>query len=139
MPIFMPPTLYNDRVYVDGGVSGGIALDIAKKDGMQKFFVVLSREKGYRKKPIKYQGALKAYYRQYPAVTEAMLNRHVNYNRTLEELEEMESEGKAYLVYPEVMPVSNRETNYGKLSESYRLGYEQGKKDVPQWKEFLLK
>ena len=108
-----------------------------KKDGMKKYFVVLTREKGYRKKPIKYEGAIKAYYRKYPVVAEAMLKRHIIYNQTLEELEELEREGKAFLVYPEVMPVSNREVNFHKLSESYQLGYKQGKRDVPAWKEFL--
>jgi len=139
MPIFMPPTYYDDHYYVDGGLGGGIAIDIARKDGMKKFFVVLSREKGYRKQPAKYRGALKAYYRKYPIVTEALLNRHVLYNQCLEELEELESEGKAFLVYPDTMPVSNREVNYHKLSESYRLGYEQGRRDLSKWQKFLSK
>jgi predicted patatin/cPLA2 family phospholipase len=139
MPIFMPPTYYDDRYYVDGGLGGGIALDIAKRDGMKKFFVVLTREKGYRKTPVRYQGALKAYYRKYPAVIEAMLNRHTVYNRTLDELEELEHDGRAFLVYPESMPVSNRETDYRKLTESYRMGYEQGKRDFPIWQEYLQK
>ncbi len=138
MPIFMPPTQYDEHYYVDGGLGGGIALDIAKKDGIKKFFVVLTREKGYRKKPMKYQGAVKAYYRKYPSVVEAILRRHIVYNQTLEELEELESEGKAFLVYPEIMPVSSKEVNYRKLSESYRLGYAQGKRDLPKWKDFLL-
>ena len=51
----------------------------------------------------------------------------------------MESEGKAFLVYPDIMPVSNREVNYHKLSESYRLGYEQGRRDLVKWKKFLSK
>ena len=139
MPIFMPPTYYKDHYYVDGGLGGGIALDIAKKDALKKFFVILSREKGYRKKPVKYKGAVKAYYRKYPVVTEAMLNRHAIYNQTLEELEELENDGKAFLVYPETMPISNREVNYHKLSESYRLGYEQGRRDLPKWQKFLSK
>lgn len=139
MPIFMPPTYYDGHYYVDGGLGGGIAYDIAKKDGMKKFFVVLSREKGYRKQPVKYKGAIKAYYRKYPIVTEALLNRHVAYNRTLDELEELEREGKAYLVYPKTMPVSNREVNFHKLAESYRLGYQQGRCDLPKWLEFLSK
>lgn len=137
MPIFMPPTYYNEHYYVDGGLGGGIALDIAKKDGMKKFFVVLTREKGYRKKPVKYRGILKAYYRKFPGVVEALMKRHIVYNRTLDELEELENEGRAFLVYPDIMPVSNRETSHQKLTESYRLGYEQGKRDLPEWKAFL--
>lgn len=137
LPILMPETYYDGHHYLDGGLAGGIALDIAKKDGFKKFFVVLTRERGYRKEPVKYTGLIKAHYRKYPLVVEALMNRHIIYNRILEELESLESEGKAFLVYPEVMPVSNREIDYDKLAESYRLGYEQGKRDVPKWKEFL--
>lgn len=137
MPIFMPPTYYREEYYVDGGLGGGIALDIAKKDGFEKFFVVLTREKGYRKGPVKFQGVIKAYYRKYPRVVEAMLTRHIIYNETLDELEALESQGKAFLVYPETMPVSNREINFDKLSESYQLGYAQGNRDLPKWKAFL--
>lgn len=137
MPIFMPPTYYGEHYYIDGGLGGGIALDIAKRDGMKKFFVVLTREKGYRKSPVKFKGAIKAYYRKYPLVVEAMINRYVLYNQTLEELEELESEGKAFLVYPEIMPVANREINFKKLSKSYELGYAQGKRDLHRWKDFL--
>ena len=137
MPIFMPPTYYNDRCYVDGGLGGGIPLDIAKEDGVKKFFVILTRPKGYRKAPLKYQGAIKTIYRKFPLVAEAMINRHVIYNQTLDELESLEKEGKAFLVYPDKMPVNNREVSYHKLAECYRLGYEQGKRDVDRWKKFL--
>lgn len=137
LPIFMPPTHYDGQSFVDGGLGGGIALDIAKQDGYRKFFVVLTREKGYRKTPAKFKRSIKAYYRKYPQVARAMLHRHLIYNKTLDELEALERQGQAFLVYPETMPVSNREVNFEKLSHSYQLGYAQGKRDVPQWKHFL--
>lgn len=137
LPIFMPPTHYKGQSYVDGGLGGGIALDIAKQDGYQKFFVVLTREKGYRKSPVRFKQSIKAYYRKYPKVARAMLYRHVIYNKTLDELEALERKGQAFLVYPETMPVSNREVDVKKLSHSYQLGYAQGQRDVPQWKRFL--
>lgn len=137
MPIFMPPTYFREYYFVDGGLGGGIALDIAKRDGLKQFFVVLTRPKGYRKKPLKFTRAIKAYYRKYPHVVEAMCKRYLIYNQILEELQELECEGKAFLVYPDVMPVSSREINYQKLVASYELGYAQGKRDLPRWKEFL--
>lgn len=137
LPIFMPPTHYDGQSFVDGGLGGGIALDIAKQDGYQKFFVVLTREKGYRKSPVKFKQSIKAYYRKFPKVARAMLHRHIIYNKTLDELEALERQGQAFLVYPETMPVSNREVNFEKLSHSYQLGYAQGKRNVPEWKRFL--
>lgn len=137
MPIFMPPAFYNGHYYLDGGLGGGIALDIAKKDGMKKFFAVLSREKGFRKKPFKLKGPFSAYYRKHPIVAESMYHHHVIYNQTLDELEQLQSEGKAFLVYSDAMPVSNREIKFNKLSISYQLGYAQGKEELPKWREFL--
>jgi predicted patatin/cPLA2 family phospholipase len=137
LPIFMPPTYYQGEYYIDGGVTGGIALDIAKKDGFEKFFVVLSQKKGYRKSPVKSKYFIRAYYRKYPYAADAMLKRHIIYNETLEELEELEKQGKAFLVYPDEMPVTNKELDYEKLSKSYQMGYEQGKRDLPKWKAFL--
>ncbi|NLY70176.1 MAG: patatin family protein, partial [Clostridiales bacterium] len=136
-PFLMPKTYYKGKYYIDGGIVGGIPLEIAKKDKMEKFFVVLTHEKGYRRDPVKYKGFLKFYYRKYPAVMDTMLKRHENYNQTLDELEELERKGKAFLVYPDTMPVTREETNYDKLEESYRLGYAQGQRELPLWKEFL--
>ncbi|RQD69507.1 MAG: patatin family protein [Tindallia sp. MSAO_Bac2] len=137
LPIFMPPATFNGVQYVDGGLSGGIPLDVAKQDGYNRFFVILTRPKGYRKTPVKHKNIAKAFYRNYPQVAQAMLQRHQLYNETLEELEDLQREGKAFLVYPDEMPVSNMEKNYSKLKRSYELGYQQGKRDISLWKQFL--
>lgn len=137
MPIFMPPTDYQGHCYVDGGLGGGVALDVAKRDGMKRFFVVLSRVKGYRKTPARFGQAFRAYYRKHPLVAEAVIRRHLIYNETLDELEQLAAEGKAFLVYPDSMPVSSRESRFTKLAESYQLGYAQGRRDVDKWKTFL--
>lgn len=137
MPIFMPPAEFRGKVYVDGGLGGGIPLDIAMKDGLKRFFVVLTREKGYRKEPIKYAGVIKLWYRKYPEVVSAMMTRHRKYNETLDQLEQLESEGRAFLVYPDRMLVSSRETDLKKLQESYASGYGQGQRDFGKWMDFL--
>ncbi len=137
LPFFMPPTTFQQKVYLDGGLGGGLALDAARQDGFKKFFAVLSRPKGFRKEPFKIPGLLKAYFRKTPHVAEALLSSHQKYNQTLKELEQLEREGRAFLVCPEVMPVTSMETGFEKLEESYRLGYRQGKRDLPRWQEFL--
>ncbi|WKY48809.1 patatin family protein [Eubacteriaceae bacterium ES3] len=137
MPLFMPPTVYQNQLFVDGGLGGGIPLEIAKKDGYKKYFVILTQEKGYRKKPAKFKHSIRLYYRKYPHIAEAMIARFSMYNRTLDKLEKLEKEGRAFLVYPDKMAVSNRETNFLKLERSYQAGYEQGKRDLFKWKKFL--
>lgn len=137
LPFFMVPTTFRQKTYLDGGLDGGIALDIAKKDGYNKFFVVLTRPKGFRKQPLKVPGLVKIYFREYPHVVDAILNSYLKYNQALDELEQFAEEGKAFLVYPETMPVTSMETDYARLEESYRLGYRQGKRDLLRWREFL--
>lgn len=139
LPIFMPPAHFRGKLYVDGGLSGGIALDIAQQDGFERFFVMLTRPRGYRKSPMKYSRLVKALYRKSPQVAEAMMNRHHHYNRTLDQLEALEADGKAFLVYPDTMPISQKEKSYEKLLASYSMGYAQGKRDLPAWKAFLEK
>lgn len=137
MPFFMPKTTIGDDEYTDGGIGGGIALDIAKYDGYEKFFVILSRPKGYRKKSVKLKSAVKSFYWRYPHVYKAIITRYIKYNKTLDELIELEKQGKAFLVYPDVMPVDSRETDYGKLYKSFEMGYEQARRDVDKYKMFL--
>lgn len=137
LPIVMPPTRIGGQVYFDGGLGGGFALEAAKKDGFKRFFVVLTRPRGFRLRPFRFTKPARAYFRGWPGVVDALEARPGIYNRTLDELEEMEREGRAFPVYPDTMPVSSRETDFEKLSRSYRLGFEQGRRDLPRWKDFL--
>lgn len=137
LPFFMPVTEFKGTHYYDGGLGGGIALDIAQRDGFDKFFVLLSRPLEYYKQPVKNPRLLKAYFRKTPAVYEAMLGRYARYNQTKAALLELEKKGQAYLVFPEQMLVSSRETDLMKLNDNYRLGYDQGKREVERWKHFL--
>ena len=54
MPLFMPPTTIDGRTYMDGGMgtSWGICLDAARRDGFERFFIVRTQPRGYRKKPL---------------------------------------------------------------------------------------
>jgi predicted patatin/cPLA2 family phospholipase len=125
--------------YVDGGLDSGIALEQAKADGFRKFFVVLTRERGYRKEPTRPRNEkfIRIALRKYPFERDAMLTRSIRYNNVLEELEELEKQGRALCVYPNVMPIESTEKNYDRLNECYYLGYRQGRQDLPRWKEFL--
>lgn len=137
LPFFMLPTQFQGKTYLDGGLNSSIALDIARQDGFNKFFVVLSRPKGFRKGSFKLPGLTKVFFRKHPHLADAIISCHKKYNRTLDEFDELENEGRAFLVCPETMPVTNMETNYNKLLESYRLGHAQGRRDLPRWKKFL--
>jgi predicted patatin/cPLA2 family phospholipase len=139
LPFFMPQTKFNGKHHLDGGLGGGVPLDIALRDGYKKFFIVLSRPKGFRKEPYKNKLLVKVYYRKYPQVARAILTRYQRYNDMLDKIEELVKLGIAYAVYPKRMSVGSNETDYNKLAQNYEYGYNQAKDDIYEWKEFLYK
>lgn len=141
MPIFMPPTEIDGHTYLDGGMgsSWGILLDAARADGFEKFFIVRTQEKSYRKKPVGFSGSLlKMAFRKHPVIAERTIERWQHYNALLDEIERLEAEGKAYVFYPEVMNISNKETDHQKLQDSYNRGYEQAQREKDAWHHFLF-
>lgn len=139
MPVLMPPVRIGERTYVDGalGATGGIAIDVAEQDGFEKLFVVLTRERGYAKRPERFPAFYRRYFRSHPAVAEALTTRWERYNETRERLFELERQGRAYVFAPDRMPVNNGERNVAKLAAAHALGLAQAKRELPAWREFL--
>jgi predicted patatin/cPLA2 family phospholipase len=70
MPGLMPPVHLNGHVYVDGamGDDGGIALSQAQREGFEKFVIVLTQERSYRKAPQRFSAIYRGVFRRYPAL-----------------------------------------------------------------------
>ncbi len=139
MPVLMPPVHLDGKTYVDGalGPTGGIALDAARTDGYRRFFVVLTQERGYRKRPGRAPWLFDTYFRRFPAAAEALDTRWRRYNQTRDELFDLEASGDAYLFVPDRMPVGNATTDVAALQASYDAGLAQARAELPRWREFL--
>ena len=139
MPIATPVTYIAGEACMDGaiGPSGGIPLDVAQADGYEKFLVLLTRPREYLKENRLPDLAYRCLLPRYPKAAQALIDRPANYNRTRAELDQLESEGKAYVFYPEHMGVANFEDNPAKLEENFTAGYEQMRRELPKVKEFL--
>ena len=141
MPIFMPPTVIEGHTYMDGGIgsSWGIPLEAAKRDGYERFFIVRTQEKGYRKSPIGGAGRLlfRSAFRKYPAVWQKTIERPQRYNELCEEIEELERSGAAYVFYPDQMTLSNRTTDLDQLQAAYDAGYAQAQRELDAWQKWL--
>ncbi len=138
MPILMPWTVIDGVAYADGalGPTGGFAIDAARAAGYQRFIVIGTRERGYRKKQVSRPRALRALVRQYPAVAQRLIDRPANYNRSLEELHDLEADGRAVLLFPEEMPIGNNERDLAKLEARYAHGLAQGRAALHAVREF---
>ncbi len=139
MPVLMPPVEIDGENYIDGalGPTGGFALDAARAAGYERFLVVLTQPRSYVKPMLRNERAYGRWFRRSPAVVDALIRRPGNYNRTREELFELERQGKAMLFVPETMPVTNGERNVAKLAAAHELGLAQARRELPVWQEFL--
>lgn len=139
MPVLMPPVTIDGHVYVDGalGRAGGIPLDIARVDGFDKLFVVLTRPRDYVKPATRLDSFFRSRFRRWPAVVDALRKRAHRYNETRRELFRLEREGRAYVFAPDIMPVSNSEKRVERLARTHELGLAQARRELPAWREFL--
>ena len=123
------PVIYVDgRPMLDGGIVDSIPLLRAKKQGYNKFVVVLTRNRGYRKS-IKEVFVPAFIYKEYPRLRVALRNRNKLYNEQLELIERLEDEGRIIVIRPEnPIVVGRMETCVKKLTDLYNEGYECAKK-----------
>ena len=139
MPALMPITRIDGVDYCDGalGPTGGLAIDAAKADGFDRFLVVLTRERNYRKPPARFPAAYRALFRRYPEIARGVLERPDNYNRAMAELRDLERVGKAFLIFPDQMRVTNSERNIWRLHTMYEQGRAVAARELPALREFL--
>lgn len=140
IPLISPVVDVDGIPCVDGGVADSVPLIHSMKLGHQKNVVVLTRNKGYRKKaPGKSRLLYTAALKKYPNLLNALLNRYRNYNRVMELVEKWEEEGHIFVIRPEVEPVSRTEQNVEKLTEFYDHGYQMMKQRMEEMQAYLEK
>lgn len=124
--------------YADGGVSDSIPVRRAFEMGCDRVVVIETRRKEFRMKLSKSTKLVaKMSGRKYPALKEAILHRHENYNRTLDFIHAKEAEGTVLSIRPEMQEVSRTETDYHKLMKFYHHGYQQMKKSFSALQKFM--
>lgn len=139
MPLISPIVNIDGIPYLDGGLSDSIPIRRAMKYGNKKMVIVLTKNKGYRKKFVT-KAKRKLYesaYKKYPELVKTLLKRPVIYNRTLDKIEQLEEEGKIFVIRPEVAMISRLERNMEKLEEFYRHGHEEMERRYDELTEYL--
>lgn len=122
---FVSPISYVDGIpMLDGGIADSIPVEYAMSQGYEKLVVVLTRNRGYRKKAGSMPLA-KAVYRKYPALQKALSERNAIYNRTMDLIERLEDEGRITVIRPlKPVDVSRMEKDTDKLRALYQEGYD---------------
>lgn len=138
LPILFRPIKINGSYYMDGGITDSIPFKYAFDSGLDKLIVILTRPRGYVKKPEKLSGAVRLAYPKYPKLAEALKNRHIMYNREIKELEQPEKEGRVLVLAPEKdYGIHRTENDPAVLLPFEKEGYDYGIKMLPIIKNFL--
>ena len=125
---------------MDGGMADAIPIDKAIEEGWDKIIVVFTRDASYRKSAkgdIYNSKLVKLLYRKYKGLLKAIDARPKKYNDSIELLNKLESEGKAFIYRPSGIKLSNNESNADKLREYYKAGYDHAVERFEDLKKFL--
>ena len=139
MPFVSRPVLWQGKRYLDGAIADSIPYRWMAEQGYEKRIVVLTRQEGYRKKPMN-QALCKIMYRKWPKFVQKLLTRHSAYNAALDELQQWRSEGKAFVLRPsEEINIGRVEKDPEKLQAVYDLGRKDTQAQLDQLQEYLQK
>lgn len=122
IPIVSKPVKLDGYELLDGGVSDSIPVNwmLERSD---KTVILLTRDKSYHKEPMKYIHLLKKAFKEYPNLQKALENRYIVYNKTLDEIEQLEREGKVFVIRPsKPIACAMIEKDPNHLQEIYDIG-----------------
>jgi len=131
----------DDKKYLDGGISESIPINFHKKK-YNKHIVILTQPLNYKKSPLNKskKRIIKLKFRKYPKLIECMFNRYKKYNKTIEDILELEKKGEVFVIRPnKKIDIKLNENNPEKLQEIYDLGVEEGMKIIKNLKEYINK
>ena len=129
LPLVSRNVKIGDEFYLDGGISDSIPIRRSMKDGNRKNVVILTKEEGYIRQPAKSAelALIRARYMRYPKVYECMRERNLTYNNTMQYIEEMQSQGKVFVIRPK------HKSNVGRVEKDKAkldVLYEEGSRDA---------
>ena len=138
MPLVSKPVAVDGHLLLDGGISDAVPYRYMEEIGYNRNLIIMTQPKGYKKSRSKALPLMKMMLHKYPAVEEAMAVRHEMYNRQMEEINEREQKGSAFVIRPaEALGISRTEKNPEELERVYKAGRREAERVLPELKRFL--
>ncbi len=138
LPILGKPIVVNGHKYLDGGITKMIPIEEAVKDGCSDHLIITTKPYDYVRKPAKpfIVNLMKNKYKDCPEISVDYKNRHLNYNKQIELIENLEKDGHALYRYPtETVNVTRLKGDKKDLIALYELG----RKDMEASREEIYK
>lgn len=134
IPAACRPVSINGIPYYDGGIADAIPVRHALEEGCDRLVVILSKQRDYVRKPQGMRFLYSRICRKYPKVIEDIDRRHLTYKQNIQEVFDLEKEGKSFVFAPsEPFKVGT----YSMDEETERKLYDLGMKDFASQQEAL--
>lgn len=138
LPFMSRPVEIEGKRYLDGAVADSIPYEKFIEMGYGKLVVVLTKDADFVRKPVSAFMAEAIYGRRYGEFTKKLRNRHNSYNSSMRRLNELEKEGRVFIIRPSTRIKMKRiEKNPQILQSMYRLGINDANAILERLLEYL--
>ena len=140
MPVVSKIVEIDGKKYLDGGMSDSIPIEYFRSIGYDKCIIVKTKDKSFKKKKEKIFPIAKKMYKNYPKFVEKLRNRHIDYNKQIELIRDLESKGEVLVIEPSrKLKISRLEKNIENVKEAYNQGRIDASNKLKYIKKFLKK
>lgn len=139
LPFLSKQVPYEGENYLDGGIVDNIPLDKCLSEGCSKVIVVLTRPRGEFSDDHLHLLS-RIVYPRYPELQEAFRVRNARYRQRIAEIEQLEAEGKIFVLRPSAsLKLRRLERDPEKLKALYRLGVSDAREQWSSLSSWLAK
>ena len=122
---------------LDGGVADSIPLKYFESIGYDRNVVILTQPEGYVKEHNRLMPLMRIALRKYPKMIEALDQRHIMYNRQLDDVRQAEREVRCIVIRPDgKLPIGHISHVPEEMQRVYDLGRDAGLRNIDRLKEF---
>ncbi len=138
LPLVSQIVKIGDKKLLDGGIVDSIPIKYFESIGYDKNVVILTQPYDFIKKKNRAMPLIKRIYKKYQKFIEAIANRHIMYNETLDYIKRREKEGNTLVIRPEKpLEIGRSEKDANELRRVYEIGRETAKKQLNDIIKFL--
>ena len=138
MPLVSRMVEIDGRRYLDGALADSIPAQFFASIGYDRNVVILTQPLGFRKKQDSLFPLMKLYYRKFPKLVEAIANRHLQYNASLDYIARREEAGELLVIRPlEKLPIGRTEKDPEKLRQVYEIGRQTAEARIAEIQKYL--
>lgn len=139
VPLMCAPVHIGDSYYLDGSIADSVPYARAFQRGCDKVVVIQTRRAGdaptdYSKMKLLINACYKV---RYPKIADVMIQRRNTYLKQMDKLEQLERDGKAFVIRPQISSISHFENDMEKINSFYQHGYDVMSANIDKLKDFM--